>query len=209
VESWFRSKKLTGIHLDGMDFSPLTRERWEDFETLFGPKGACAGCWCMYWRLPRSQFNAKIGDNNRLAMQALVADGVRPGLLAYQSQQAVGWVSLGSREQFLPLERSRTLHRVDDQPVWSLVCFYIDKAFRRQGLMLALIRAGAVYAAQEGAAVLEAYPVATPPGQMLPPFTNYMGMEHVFTQAGFERVAQTTGRRVIMRLKLAKLPPAG
>jgi hypothetical protein len=34
-----------------MRIEPLTRERWPDFETLFGATGACAGCWCMRLRL--------------------------------------------------------------------------------------------------------------------------------------------------------------
>lgn len=27
--------------------APLTRERWADLETLFSPRGACGGGWCI------------------------------------------------------------------------------------------------------------------------------------------------------------------
>ena len=39
-----------------LEFHPVTPERWSDFETLFGEKGACGGCWCMLWRLTRKEF---------------------------------------------------------------------------------------------------------------------------------------------------------
>jgi hypothetical protein len=35
---------------------PVTPDRWDDFEKLFGKSGACAGCWCMWWRLPPAQW---------------------------------------------------------------------------------------------------------------------------------------------------------
>jgi hypothetical protein len=43
-----------------LTFVPLTKERWSDFETLFGVRGACGGCWCMFWRLTRSEFERQV-----------------------------------------------------------------------------------------------------------------------------------------------------
>ena len=65
---------------------PLTSRRWPDFENLFGPNGACGGCWCMWWRIKRSQYDQQKGEGNRLAMRAIVDAGQVPGLLAYQDQ---------------------------------------------------------------------------------------------------------------------------
>ena len=39
-----------------LDIRPLTPDRWADLETRFGPRGACAGCWCMWWRLTRREW---------------------------------------------------------------------------------------------------------------------------------------------------------
>ena len=50
-------------------------DRWNDFETLFGEKGAYGGCWCMWWRISRKEFEQQQGDGNRRAMQQLVASG--------------------------------------------------------------------------------------------------------------------------------------
>ncbi|MFQ5640196.1 MAG: hypothetical protein ACE5IR_19625 [bacterium] len=56
-----------------LTFHPLTRERWHDFERLFGERGACGGCWCMWMRLKRSEFEKQKGHGNKHAMQALPA----------------------------------------------------------------------------------------------------------------------------------------
>ena len=42
-----------------LQIHPLTPSRWADFEVLLGKNGGCAGCWCMWWRLPRAQWIAQ------------------------------------------------------------------------------------------------------------------------------------------------------
>ncbi|MFQ5676789.1 MAG: hypothetical protein ACE5G1_12905 [bacterium] len=104
-----------------LQFHPLTPERWSDFEELFGPRGACGGCWCMWYRLTRSEFDKQKGGGNLQAMKTLVQARNIPGLLAYQNKKAVGWCSVAPREEFAALARSRILKPVDEQPVWSIV----------------------------------------------------------------------------------------
>ena len=77
---------------------PLTPDRWADFEQLFGANGACGGCWCMFWRLPRSEFQAGKYEGNQAAFTQIVLDGGEPGVLAYQGRQAVGWCAVAPRE---------------------------------------------------------------------------------------------------------------
>src|ERR1041384_986969 len=100
-----------------LTFEPLTPERWDDFKTLFGPKGACAGCWCMLWRLKRSDFDRGKGAGNRAAMRKLVKAGAEPGILAYRDGEPIGWCAVAPREDYSALERSRVLKKVDEQPV--------------------------------------------------------------------------------------------
>src|SRR5947199_2589308 len=100
-------------------YQPLTPAQWADFEQLFGTRGACGGCWCMTWRLPRGEFEAGKGDGNRRAMQARVRAGRVPGVIGYLEGEPVAWCSVEPREQFVSLGRSRVLAPVDDQPVWS------------------------------------------------------------------------------------------
>jgi GNAT superfamily N-acetyltransferase/uncharacterized damage-inducible protein DinB len=141
-----------------VDCHPLSADRWQDLEMLFGPRGACGGCWCMYWRLPRVQFTAQKGEGTKQAFQYVVARGEIVGLLAYVKGQPVGWCAIAPRESYPVLARSRILKRVDEAPVWSVVCFFVSKGFRGQGLTTALLRAAVDYARQQGARVIEGYP---------------------------------------------------
>ncbi len=186
-----------------LEIVPLTPERWADFETLFGPRGACAGCWCAFWRIPTRDFQQGNGEGNRAFIHGLVEEGRQPGLLAYLDGRPVGWVSLGPREEFVRLQRSRVLKPVDDQPVWSVVCFFIEKKTRGQGLMVELLREAAHYAAQHGATVLEGYPVA--PAGRYPDAYAYTGTLSAFQKAGFVEVKRWSEKRPIMRLVLKNL----
>ena len=191
------------IPLDPASFSvhPLTPERWDDFETLFGPNGAYSGCWCMWWRLSRAEFSRLSAADRRLAMKALVDTGARPGLLAYVDGAPAGWCSIGPRQGFASLERSTTLKRVDDQPVWSIVCFFVAKSFRGRGLQTRMLAAALDYARGQGARIVEAYPVEA--GQKLPPVSSFMGLAGTFRAAGFVEVARPSPRRPILRFTLS------
>ncbi len=182
-----------------IEFHPLTSEQWDDFESLFGERGACGGCWCMWWRLKRSEYERHKGEDNRQAMRTIVASGEVPGILAYQETKPVGWCSVAPRESFPVLDRSRVLKRVDTEPVWSLVCFFIDKRHRRQGLSVELIRAAVAHATKGGAGIIEAYPIEPKPGQRSVPAFVYTGLASAFRKAGFVEVARRSPTRPIMR----------
>ena len=108
---------------------PLTAERWAGFEQLFGPRGAYAGCWCMWPRLRSKDFNASTAAGRKEAMRGLAQSSEPPGLLAYVDGQAVGWVALGLRERLDHFEYSRKLKALDrPEGLWSIVCFVIEQA---------------------------------------------------------------------------------
>jgi GNAT superfamily N-acetyltransferase len=142
----------------GIRFKPLTRETWRDFERLFGRSGACGGCWCMWWRQTRREFDEKHGAANKRAMKRIVDSGRVPGILAYSAGEPVGWCSVAPRDEYLSLDRSPVLKRLDDTPVWSIVCFYVDKAHRSGGMMDELIAGAVDHVRRAGAKVVEAYP---------------------------------------------------
>ncbi len=179
-------------------FAPVTPERWGDFERLFGPKGACANCWCMFQRMPHREFEAASGAERKAAMRALIAGGSVPGLLAYAGTEPVGWCSVAPRETYAAMERSRILKPVDDQPVWSVVCFFIAKAARRQGLTVALLRAAVDFARSRGARILEGYPKDLA-STTTPDVFAWHGTASAFRQAGFTEVARRAPTRPIMR----------
>jgi GNAT superfamily N-acetyltransferase len=181
---------------------PLTPSRWKDFEKLFGPRGACAGCWCMEPRQTRAEWERLKGDKNRRAMKRLVEKGIRPpGLLAYIGREPVGWISIEPRDAFSKLERSRILAPVDDKPVWSIVCFFVDKRYRRQGLSVALIKGAVDYARKKGARIVEGYPVEPKKDSVAPVFV-FTGLAPAYRKAGFKEVARRSETRPIMRRTL-------
>ncbi|MDI3339329.1 MAG: hypothetical protein QJR03_02230 [Sphaerobacter sp.] len=100
-----------------IDVRPATPDRWPDLERLFGPRGATAGCWCMWWRLSRAEFSRQTAAGRRAGLAAIVAAGDQPGLLAYVGDEPVAWCAVAPRERYPALERSCTLKRVDDEPV--------------------------------------------------------------------------------------------
>ncbi len=193
--------------LPELAFHPATPERWADLEALFGERGACCGCWCMWWRLKRSQWEQQRGEGNKQAFKQIVASGEVPGILAYAGGQAIGGCSVAPRETFSAMERSRTLKRIDDEPVWSIVCFFVAKPFRRKGVTVRLLRAAVEHVRSQGGKVVEGYP--TRPEKGTADAFVYMGLASAFLQAGFEEVARPSKTRSIMRLRLDTTPRDG
>jgi GNAT superfamily N-acetyltransferase len=185
-------------------FHPVTPERWDDLERLFGPRGACSGCWCMWYRIKRSVWTQNSSEGNRKALKRIVDGGRVPGLLAYVEGQPVGWVSVAPREEFSSLERSRVLKRVDDRPVWSIVCFFVSRAHRGQGLLQALVKAAVDYAADQGATLVEGYPVERAPSSKFSATEAFPGSVATFKRVGFREVVRRSPRRPIMRRGLRR-----
>ena len=185
----------------GLRFLPLTPARWSHLEALFGERGACGGCWCMYWRLARPRFESQKGAGNRRAFKKLVDTGARPGILAYRDGQPIGWCAFGPREGYPVLGRSRILKPVDGRPVWSVTCLFVARPHRRRGVTVDLLRAAAQHAARRGASILEGYPVEPRSGR-LPDVFAWTGLSSAFRKAGHVEVARRSPTRPIMRLEL-------
>ncbi|OGS00562.1 MAG: hypothetical protein A3G41_06495 [Elusimicrobia bacterium RIFCSPLOWO2_12_FULL_59_9] len=180
-----------------LKFFPLTPERWQDFEALFGERGACGGCWCMWWRVPRAQWTAQKGEGNKKAFRKIVNSGTCPGLLAYCGGRPVAWCAVEPREAYPVLDRSPALKRVDDRPVWSVTCFFVAKPWRRKGLTVQLLRAAKRFVRERGGKTLEGYPMEPRKGKMPDAFA-WTGLASAFGQAGFKEAARN-GFRPILR----------
>lgn len=183
------------------EFHPLTSDRWADFEQLFGPRGACAGCWCMFWKLPRKDFTAGQGDSNRLAQKAFVTSHGTPGLLAYVNGVPAGWIAVEPRSEYPGLARSRVLAPLDETVVWSVTCFFVDRKYRRQGLTIGLLKAAVEYVKSKRGKVVDGYPVEPKREKAAPAFI-YTGVSSAFLQAGFTEVGRRSATRPIMRITI-------
>jgi GNAT superfamily N-acetyltransferase len=152
----------------------------------------------MFWRLGRGEFQKRKGAANRRAFQRIVAGGETPGILAYVSGEPAGWCAIEPREHYPGLARSRTLQPVDEQPVWSVTCFFVARPHRRTGLSVKLLSAAVAYAGWRGAAVVEGYPVDPKSGATADVFA-WTGLAAAFRKAGFREVARRSPTRPIMR----------
>lgn len=180
---------------------PLTPERWNELVVLFGEKGAYSGCWCMWFRETSREFSERGNAGNRQALQEIVRQGRVPGLLAYRDGRPVGWCSVAPRGEFGRLNRSPTLKPVDDRPVWSVVCFFVERPHRRRRVAEDLLRAAVDYAARRGARLVEAYPVDTS-DRKFRSADLYTGTVDLFRAAGFTEVARRSEARPIMRYQV-------
>ena len=185
----------TGLELD---FHPVTPERWKDLEKLFGPRGAIGGCWCMWWRIKRVEFEQQQGEGNHEAMCSIVESGKVPGILAYSNGEVIAWCSVAPRGDYPVLDRSPKLKRVDDQPVWSIVCFFVGKDYRHMGLSSKVLQGAVEYASQQGARIVEGYPIE-PKKDRTPDIYAFTGMASTFKKLGFQEVARRSESRPIMR----------
>jgi len=180
-----------------LSFKPLKRNLWTDFEELFGPKGACAGCWCMFWKLRGKAYDEARGYETRQMHKSLVDAGASTGLLAYLNGEVVGWIAVEPREAYLKLAHSRTLKPVDDQAVWSVTCFFVAKNARRKGITVELLKAAVEHVRKQGGRIVEGYPVDAQK-DMPAPFI-YTGTTSAFRQAGFTEVVRRSPTRPIFR----------
>jgi GNAT superfamily N-acetyltransferase len=185
---------------------PLTPERWSDLEAIFGARGCSVarGCWCMYYRrsgpappLPPRMTRA---ERNRRDLKALARRDLPPGLIAYRGRLAVGWISIGPREDFAKLARSSVMKPVDAEKVWSVVCFVVPSQFRGQGVAHALLEGAIAYARKRRVRWLEAYPVDK--AGRRDDDALWFGVKSMYDAAGFEEVARRRPARPVMRLRL-------
>lgn len=178
---------------------PLTPARWPDLETLFGPNGASGGCWCMWWRWPRSRMAREKGEPARAAFRERVGTDPPPGLLAYVEDVPIGWVQVTPAAELNGLTRSRILKPIDDLPVWAVSCFFITRTARRQRVADRLIEAAKAFAAEWRAPALEAYPLDDTTEKI--PFL-FTGRASTFLRHGFVEVARRSPKRPILRASL-------
>ncbi len=181
-----------------LEIYDLDATRWGDFENLFGEKGACGGCWCMSWRLKRSDFECQKGQGNKNAMRTLIEQNRKTGVLAYIDGEPIGWCAVAPREEYLRLENSRVLKRIDDEPVWSVTCFFISKSFRRKGISVELLNGVIKYCQINNVKIIEGYPVV-PYGEQVPDAFEWTGIPSAFERAGFVEVARRSKSKPIMR----------
>jgi GNAT superfamily N-acetyltransferase len=189
-------------------YHPVTIDRWPDLERLFAASagealGNPSRCWCMEWRMNDhdswSQRARAGGEENRLGMEAFIASGEVPGILAYEGAEPVGWCSVSPRATLVGMHRAGVFRSPLRPDVWSLVCFYVPETHRGLGLMRGLVAAATRYAVDRGAAIVEGYPMVA----NAPLDDGAGGIVPAFERAGFVEVARPSVYQRVMRYVVA------
>ena len=190
ISTPFGSTAVSDLAQDA-EIREVTSERWNDFKALFESRGAPKHCWCMAWRGSAKERESKA--SRKAGMRKRIKGSVAVGLLAYVEGEPVGWCSVAPRDTYRPLGGVED----DDVGVWSIVCFFVLRDYRGEGLMRALLRAAIDHARGKGARVLEAYPVGPDS-----PSYRFMGFLEEFEALGFEEEKMAGTRRHVVRLPL-------
>ncbi|HUR90267.1 MAG TPA: GNAT family N-acetyltransferase [Ramlibacter sp.] len=186
---------------------PLTSANFADFEAIFNSRGCsiARACWCMFYRKTggnewgKADY-AKVKKKNHDEIKALADDGGQVGLIGYRDGVPVGWVSFGPREDFKRLENSTIMKAVDDQPVWSIICFVVPSEYRGQGIARKLLDAAIAFCRKKKVKLVEAYPVDKDGHSA--DTSMWFGPKAMFDDAGFEEVARRKPTRPVVRLKV-------
>jgi ribosomal protein S18 acetylase RimI-like enzyme len=186
---------------------PLSESNFADLEAIFNARGCSVArsCWCMYYRKTGGTGwgqgdYAKLKEGNRRSLKSLAQRGEQVGLIGYRDGVPVGWVSFAPRADFARLANSTIMKAVDDQPVWSIICFVVPSEYRGQGVARQMLDAAIAFCRRKKVKLLEAYPVDKegPSADS----SLWFGTKSMFDAAGFEEVARRKPQRPVVRLKV-------
>lgn len=189
-----------------LEIRPLEPGDSDAFMQLFGPQGACYGCWCTYLRLPPKTRAATTVQERRDHMLARIAAGPAPGLIGWLGEVPVAWMQIGPRADVPEFNNPRRAStplpdaRADDPGVWAISCFFTTAKVRGNGLSHQMVAAGIEHARAQGARVLEAAPIDH--AKHSKSVGLFVGSSAVFVRAGFFEVARQKPGRPLMRLAL-------
>jgi len=190
--------------LSQLTIEPVTKKNWNKFVKLFGEKGACGNCWCMYYRLSKADFTeGKVDEGNKRAIKEIIWDDNPVGLIGLLEGQAIAWCAFAPREDFIKLEKSRVHKPIDNKDVWSIPCFFIDKNYRRSGVSVQLLKGAIKYAKENDIKIIEAYPTI-PTQDIIPDSFAWIGLFKSFEWAGFKIVDKTSKNRPMVRYYIEK-----
>lgn len=185
--------------VDKIKFRPVSSENWHDFEKLFESRGGPKSCWCTVWRTVEALPTAKRPANaKKLEMKRRISSGEPVGLLGYLDSEPVAWCSIAPRDTYRA-SMSDVMPGDEKQTIWSIICFFVSRPFRGQGMFQKLISAAEEHAAKNGATLLEGYPVGPDS-----PSYRFGGYVSAFEQAEYVLVGRKGARRHIVRKMLSQ-----
>ncbi|WP_433862270.1 N-acetyltransferase family protein [Streptomyces sp. L7] len=176
---------------------------WNDLQTVFGTKGDPAGCWCQWFKLTRSDWDAATREDTQALLHAQVEVG-SPGVIARIDGEPVGWAAVEPFSAYPALGRSPITRRQEGDPedAWAVTRFVVRHEYRKRGVARALLAGALQHARERGATIVEGYPVDPGVRPSLTAAERYHGTVSLFRDAGFDVVRRPSATRAIMRRTL-------
>jgi GNAT superfamily N-acetyltransferase len=195
-----------GRDMSQIQVLPATSERFDEVENALTGGGDGRACQCQWWMMPGSRFSALSVEEKTEILREETAASVPPGLVATVDGVGAGWVRVGPRPDHERLARTKLYGKTSPEPwtdtsTWAISCFSVRKEFRGQGLTRRLLDAAVAFARENGARLVEAYPIDTATTKAS---SNelYHGALTTFLDAGFVETARPRADRPIVALDL-------
>lgn len=187
---------------------PATADRFDDAQHALTGGGDGRSCQCQWWMMPNTQWQKTSPEQRTGLLRDEMGAEPPPALIAYVDGEAAGWVRVGPRSRQVRIGRTRSYaagseEPWDDESVWAVSCFVVRKEHRKHGLTALLLDAAVDYARENGARVIEAYPLDPDAGKKIPVNDLYHGVVSTFQEAGFHEVARPQPHVAIVSLDLA------
>jgi GNAT superfamily N-acetyltransferase len=182
----------------------LTPDTWDAFAALCERhNGVFGGCWCTWFHTMHAEKEFTY-EGNRALKKRLVEEGRAHAALVMDGDDAIAWCNYGSPAELPNMKhRKQYEEETDLLPDYRLVCMFVDKRYRRQGLLDVAMRGALELIGEAGGGVVEGYPHDTQ-GQRCAVL--YGGTRNLFERAGFAYVRPKGTRNCVMRITV---PPAG
>jgi GNAT superfamily N-acetyltransferase len=162
--------------------SPAT---WPDFAALVERhNGVWGGCWCLAFH-PEGK---EPGGHRREAKERRVCAGTAHAALVYDGDTCVGWCQFGPPEELPRIKHLRIYSEgAGEPPAWRITCFFVDKAYRGQGVSALALASAIDEIARFGGGLVESYPEDVA-GRTVSASFLYNSRLSMFEAQGFERV---------------------
>jgi GNAT superfamily N-acetyltransferase len=174
-----------------------------DFEVLAAKQGEC---WCMFYQRPRPAgqglSSGQRRARNRRDKAKLVRNGRSHAILVYEGELPVGWCQYGPREELPRIDAGRGYRKVgppvDEDKVWRITCFFVDRDHRGKGIAKIALRAALESIKKRGGGIVEAFPVTSERMAAVPEW-RWFGTPKMFHAEGFAKVAPLGTSGLLMR----------
>ena len=177
---------------------PLDETAWPDFARLVERhNGVWGGCWCMAFH-PEGVGRGKPAAQNQAEKACRVREGRAHAALVYDGATCVGWCQFGSPDELPRIKNQRDYRAgLTVLPDWRITCFFVDKAYRGQGVTSAALTGALDEIARLGGGTVESYPEDVAGRSVSGSFLHNATVS-LFERHGFERTRRLGKNRWIV-----------